>query len=541
MADTGVIKSRATAQAAVQAGETVRHARRFDPGDIGRLLNSGGDSRLRLNLVNNLNDFGCSPSPRPEALSFASSTASSISARAFAAVEMVARGPHAESQLGDLESFVEALRTELASVWGLGEDADVIFAPSGTDAELRALYLAKCVLRPPVVSILVSSDETGSGMPLAAVGRHFNADTANGFAVVKGEPIHGLGYDIGALLIPTQGADGRARPPQHVDAAVLAAVKTAIADGNSVILHVMTHSKLGTYAPTPECVRRIAETWGDSVQVVVDACQARVSRDQVKSDLAQNRIVLITGSKFFTGPAFSGAVFVPAALSARAAESADIPLGFLKYTCASDWPARFARLRSLLPPTFNVGQALRWTAALAEMRAYFAVPASFRSLAMAEFAQFVTQCIRERPNLRLLEQPPAQLDADEEFSVPTVFAFLPTRDGRACSMTEAKRLYQALNEDLSALDGGFTPRQRKLLAQCCHIGQPVLIPQSAGEGGGALRVSADARLISESWLDGDERRSAARLRSNIGKLRIVFDKLQLLMDHLDALPSLDDR
>jgi hypothetical protein len=56
----------------------------------------------------------------------------------------------------------------------------------------------------------------------------------------------------------------------------------------------------------------------------------------LKFRLAQDRIVLITGSKFSTGPAFSGAVLVSAALSARAAASGDVPMAFLKYTCASD-------------------------------------------------------------------------------------------------------------------------------------------------------------------------------------------------------------
>jgi selenocysteine lyase/cysteine desulfurase len=539
MPETIVSKAHRPAQPKPSVG--YRDAPGTDAGALAQLLNAGGDSRLRLKLVNNLNDFGSGPLPRPHALSFASSTASSISARAFAAVADIVRTLRVDGRFDDLEPYVESLRAELKAVWGLGADTDVVFAPSGTDAELRALFLAKAMLKPPVVSIVVSSDETGSGMPMAAAGRHFNSDTAGGFEVVKGELVHGLGHDIGAVLIPTQGADGCARPASEIDAAVVEATRAAIAGGSSVILHVMTHSKLGTHAPTSECVRLVAERWGDSVQIIVDACQARVSRAEIQSDLARNRIVLITGSKFFAGPAFSGAVLVPAALAARAAESADIPLGFLKYTCASDWPARFDRLRSLLPPIVNVGQALRWTAALAEMRAYFAVPETFRRSAMREFAQFVTQCIGERPNLRLLNQPPRRLDGDDEFSIPTVSAFLAMRNGRPCSMTQARLLYQALNEDVSALAGPFTPRQRRLLGQCCHIGQPVLIPQSAGEGAGALRVSADARLISESWQAGDEARALERLRANIAGVQVAFDKLQLLIDQLDALPALDAR
>jgi hypothetical protein len=516
-------------------------ARAADPSVLVRLLIAGGDSRIQLIPTSNLNGYGCRPLPRPDVLSFASSTASSISERAYAVVEKAVSSLQSNNPAGDCESFVEKMRSKLKTVWGLGEETDVIFAPSGTDAELRALFLAKCVLPPPVVSIVVGSDETGSGMSFAAAGRHFDSETANKFQVVKGERIHGLAHDVNVRLIPTRAVAGRARPSQEVDWVVFESVKAAVAGGNRVILHVMAHSKLGTSAPTPECVHRICEAWGGSVQIIDDACQARVSRTQIQSYLAQDRIVLITGSKFFTGPAFSGAVLVPAALSARAAASGNVPMDFIKYTCASDWPRRFERLRAMLQPTVNIGQALRWAAAIEEMESYFKVPASFRNVAFREFSTFVTNCIGDRSNLRRLDQPCFGNDTDEEFSMPTVFPFLPLRDGQSCSLAEAKLLYRAMNEDLSAIMGASRPSQRRLLSQCCHVGQPVEIPQRVGENVGVLRVSADARLVSESWSCGDEEGAAARLRSKIAKLRIVFDKLQFLLDHLDELQGCELR
>src|SRR5690242_11601870 len=52
-----------------------------------QLLTAGGDSRLRVDPATGLNAYGCSPSPRPWAITFASTTATSISDHAFAAVE----------------------------------------------------------------------------------------------------------------------------------------------------------------------------------------------------------------------------------------------------------------------------------------------------------------------------------------------------------------------------------------------------------------------------------------------------------------------
>lgn len=507
----------------------------IDPGVLGRLLVAGGDSRINPNPVSGLNNYGCHPFPQPGILSFASSTASSISERAFAAVGKAVSSLQAHDRFADLDPFVEEMRTRLKALWGIGEETDIVFAPSGTDAELRALFLAKCVLKPPIVSIVVGSDETGSGMPLAAAGRHFDSETANRFQVSKGERIHGLAQDVEAILIPTRAANGRARPPQQVDTAIIEAMKAKIADGYSVILHVMAHSKLGTCAPTPECVRQIREVWSGSVQIIDDVCQTRVCRAEIQSYVAQDRLVLITGSKFFTGPAFSGAVLVSAALSARAAASDDVPIGLLKYTCAADWPPRFRRLRSLLPPAVNLGQALRWTAAIEEMDRYFRVPAEFRRAAFQDFSKYVMNCISGRANLRLLQEPASGNDGSEEFSAPTVFPFLPMRHDRPCSMAEARLLYRAMNKDLSNVISASAPSERRLISQRCHIGQPVQIPQCAGRETGVLRVSADARLVSESWVGGDEAIAARRLRSNIAKIRIVFDKLDFLLQRLDEL------
>lgn len=44
---------------------------------------------------------------------------------------------------------------------------------------------------------------------------------------------------------------------------------------------------------------------------VVDACQGRFEIDWLNDVIGKNAIVLITGSKFFRGPPFSGAVLVP--------------------------------------------------------------------------------------------------------------------------------------------------------------------------------------------------------------------------------------
>jgi len=504
------------------------------PADVDQLLISGGDSRLRVNAATQLNEYGCQPRPRARSLSFSSSTASTISQRAFAAAERAIASLQANERPDAFDALVEDIRAELKGLWQLPADADVILAPSGTDAELRALYLAQCVLPNPVVSIVVGADETGSGMPLASAGRHFNGETASGRRAIKGRRVRGLANEVDSILIPTLGSDGQVRALDEIDAEVLRSTHEAVAEGRSVALNVLTHSKLGTHAPSAGCVSRIRADFGERVQVIVDACQARASRTQINACLAQDSIVLITGSKFFTGPAFSGALFVPAGVSARAERSDHVPEGFADYTTASDWPATYTHLRAALPRKNNVGQALRWVAAIEEMRSYFDVPAHFRTFACMEFSRFAEQLIRSTPNLVLLRRPDCDVDSADEFAARTVFPFLMKRSGRLCSVTEAKALYHALNEDLAGIVRAAPRDQRRLMARICHIGQPVAVPQPSGEAAGALRIASDSRMIAESWLDGAEA-AAWRFQSRLEDLHIVFDKLQFLLDHYETI------
>ncbi len=68
------------------------------------LMGKGGDGRLMLDPETGLNAYGCSPRPRPWAVTFASSTASSISERGYAAAETVRRRMLRDAIEGGIES-----------------------------------------------------------------------------------------------------------------------------------------------------------------------------------------------------------------------------------------------------------------------------------------------------------------------------------------------------------------------------------------------------------------------------------------------------
>src|SRR4051794_31387526 len=97
-----------------------------------RLMTTGGDGRILLDPASGLNRYHSAP--RPSAvLAYASSTANDISAAAFA---------HAEAILGGLgDGFdgaayaarLQGLRERIRRAYGVPEDVEIVFAPSGTD------------------------------------------------------------------------------------------------------------------------------------------------------------------------------------------------------------------------------------------------------------------------------------------------------------------------------------------------------------------------------------------------------------------------
>jgi hypothetical protein len=507
------------------------------------LLASGGDTRLHLDPESRLNGYGCRPFPRPDAFTFASSTATSISDRAYAAADAAREELIRAAARCGLDAAVddraEALRGELVALLSLdGLGAEIVFAPSGTDAGLHALFIARAILGTPITSVVTAADETGGGVPFASCGKHFNSLTAHGAAVVKGDPIAGLAEDLVSLPVPVR--QGRhVRSPAAMDDAVLRAVGQSVAAGRRVLLQIMDHSKLGARCPSLECLEEISARWGERVLPVVDACQMRLGRRQLRWHVAQGHLVLITGSKFFTGPPFSGALLVPAARSTAMARAPGPPAGLRDYSSRSDWPRGWQRVRAGLEERVNLGLMLRWIAAAREMRDYFAVPLWYRRRALGEFAAAVADILSNAPDLELLSaherlRASATGQADEEMAARTIFPFVLRRAGAALSLRQCDTVYRALNADVSRLAPPRSEDERRLAAQPCHIGQAVEL-RDGGESRAALRISAGARIVSESWVAGDEHASLRRLQNEFAQVRVIVDKIDLVLRRFEAI------
>ena len=496
-----------------------------------RLLGAGGDLRLHLDPATGANSYGCAPFPTPQVLSFASSTATSISERAYLQVQG-ARDRLMQSALAlgmeaAVDARIETMRQELKNHLALPADGvDVVFSPSGTDAQLKALFAATALQGLDLTTIVVAADQTGSGTEYTARGRHFSAVTAYGDRVSKAAAIGGFADSIRSVAIDLVNASGNFRAIREVEAEIIGAVENAMRGSGHVLLQLMDSSKLGLRAPSDRCLDEILSRWPGRVQILVDACQMRLGRKRLRNHLDRGHMVIVTGSKFFTGPAFSGALLLPFALATKIDAASTVAPGLLDYSARSDWPVRLARLRSQFPVRINLGQWLRWEAALEEMRAYYAVPAGFRLAALMSFGTGLEGIVKASSSLELLSLPePIDHDEDGELAQQTIFPVLVRRGDHLLGFDECRALYRAL---ASAIDhpkaAAETPSS---LARVCLVGQPVALG-SATENPAVLRICADARLVTEAWACGDHG-AAESLKRNLDGVGTIVSKLEWLL------------
>jgi hypothetical protein len=503
------------------------------------LMETGGDIRLQRDPRSALNGYGCSHRPRPWAITFASSTASSSSERGYAAADEARLHATAALLTGAARPAIAArlqdIRSGLAEIYNLPPATEIILAASGTDTELLALALTHLAApQTPVKNILIAPAETGRGVPAAARGVHFAINTARGEDVTQEASIAGFRPDTTVTNILVRHQNGGLREAAEIEADITAEITSGLAAGRRILLHGLDLSKTGLLAPSLEFLQTLRAAHGKNLDIVIDACQSRLSPASIRAYLALDAIVLITGSKFFTGPPFAGAALIPKTIAARL-QTGTLPAGLDAYFGRDELPPNCPAAANL-PPTGNYGLALRWHAALAEMRAFFAVPAVRREQILTAFATTVTRKIAENPALSLLPRPALhRTKADEPWErIRSIFTFTlqaPHDPRRYLTPVEARAVYLWLNADLSA----FIPGAPKTAARICHIGQPVNLPQAGAEGAqGVLRVSAGARLISgEPSHHGIT--ESQRIVRELADLEAVFDKIALILANFPRL------
>ncbi|MBM7047441.1 hypothetical protein [Rhizobium lusitanum] len=462
-----------------------------------RSLISGGDERLDCDEATGLNMYGHGPSPRPRDLAFGSSTASTISAAAFAAVGAYYDDLLREMETGSATEIYEReigqVRHDLLRLLGLNQSqdqprVDAILATSGTDIHLFASALLAREDDRVLMTITLMGNETGSGVMTASAGRHFMGRVSSERAVAKGEELQ-LGDATRNTTVAVRNKDGSLRTDEEVEEELRGLIELARAAGLRCLLVVTDVSKTSLLAPSLETILRLKERFGAVLDIMIDACQFRLSAATIRAYLACDFMVAVTGSKFLAGPIFSGALLCPPAISERFRHRT-VPAALADYCGKAEWPEGWAA-REALPDRANFGLLLRWKAALFELERFVGIPEEKVIAVLSAFAGAVTIRLRSDAAFELLDSRPLdRSDLWGETSVlrwdeiPSIFSFYlcnPQHNG-LLTATETADVYKGL-----AVEEGELAAVR--------LGQPVRCADFGDMPASALRICLSAPLI----------------------------------------------
>jgi hypothetical protein len=490
------------------------------------LLVAGGDARIALLPGQNFNRYGCAPLPDPGLMGLGSATASVISETGFAAADALRNrlaadpAPPAARYARELNR----LRQALAQLCGMDDlpGVDIVFAASGTDLHLIAAQLVGNRATVPALALMVNAEETGSSVAAALSGHHFSAHTALAEAVSVGSAIPAANT-IEIATVPIRLTDGTPRPPAAVDAEFESLANHALTQGRRVLLVLTDVSKTGLIAPSLACVTALQRRWPDALDILVDACQFRLAPATLRAYLSHHFMVALTGSKFMTGPTFSGALLIPAATAQRLRRH-PLPRALRAYSAAADWPDGYLTADSL-DNVANVGLLLRWEAALAELRAFRAVPEATVTHFLHTFARAVQHRLNNDPAFELIPAPQINrrplIEAASWDHIQTIFPFLLHHPGnRPLSLKQTAQIHQHLQADLTRHPGLDFPSA----AVRYQLGQPVTFGQRHGMAVSALRLCASARLVVEATAGGKDNSAVV-----IERALAALDKTALLV------------
>ena len=274
----------------------------------------------------------------------------------------------------------------------------------------------------------------------------------------------------------------RAKDGSVVDTA--AAMASAVADGaaaaaeTSWVVRVVTGTKTGFTSSALDLPAQMAER----AFTVVDACQTRLQPSAVRAHLDAGAMVMVTGSKFMQGAAFSGAVLIPPALMTRlaagAASAPPLPAGMADFFSTFEVPAELGHWRAQLHSMPNEGALARWHTALPQMERMAAVGDARRTALEEAWTAGVVSLVEASGNLEVLTT---------EMGIVSIRCKKADGSGYH-AMDDLRRVHPWLASDVSAAPAAPAAAGTKVF-----LGQPVKITSEQA----VLRIALGAELLAE--------------------------------------------
>ncbi len=423
------------------------------------LLTQGGDERIAVDAATGVNRYGCRPFPDPQLVAFASSTASVISEPAWHNVRAeYARLQHCADAraLADAQQALHAqVRARLLRWLGVAPHAGRLeLAASGTDAHARIVRWLLTWRHRPLYIIMPAHAETGSGVAGAMLAA-------------------AAGQSCQVHAVRLRDADGGARARTEVDAEVMQHAAEAVLRGQQVLVIRADVSKSGLVAPGLATLLSLREQYPGRVDVLIDACQMRMDPAVLRDYLQCGFGIVLTGSKFYGGPSFSGAWLWP-----------------VDHAVDADPQVMDEDSLPLL---------LRWQAALFEMERFSALPQTAVRACVSRFGDAVMRRLHDDAVFRPLDgDVPDRLHAADG-DAPTLFAFLlcDPANGQPLAAATVRSIYRCIQQTLPATAGLPDGIARVPVL----LGQPVVCGGDADEPLLALRLSLSAPLIASALAD----------------------------------------
>lgn len=279
--------------------------------------------------------------------------------------------------------------------------------------------------------------------------------------------------------------------------------------------------------PSLSLVERMVARLGARAVIVFDACQFRVSDEELRWYFERDAIVLLTGSKFFGGPGFCGAVVCPPIVTSELARNTSVPLGLSAYLTRSDVPAGLFALRSALRDRGpNVGLLLRWVCALEEMEAFVRHKAVLCRQIPAWVAGVRAAILRCGPYLELLPDEGSNHHGLLGGCSTILCVRMHIPGAGEPTLAHLRRVQLLLSQDLSdQLPATATSEEREGVQRSCVVGQPVWLGTF-----GVLRIALGAP-VTRTW------REPTGLAHTLQDDRYLLAKWVVIMKYLQPLSN----
>ena len=452
--------------------EAVAKAAKSGYNEFECLLTTGGDDRSLIDVATGANKYHISPRPIGESDIFRGSCTGNPPTRngynaAESLYEAELKGLEGEELEKALSDIFESQRSRLAKYLDLPEGSEIILCPSGSDAEYIPIAIAKA-LQPEkkIVNGVTQLNEIGAGTAPASTGKYFSQ-----YAPFLGDH-GGLDYLDGFAGIDGITISARENDGSIIDASLKMEEfsEEQLALGNYPIVHGVFGGKTGI---RDEVMPGSLEQ-GDKAMGVVDACQGRFTKEELKNWLNQDSIVLFTTSKFYQAPPFCGAVIIPPSIAKKLSGAVPpkemlVEKGLLGFITDKEVPSCLESWKQYLKVVGqnNVGLALRWEAGLSAMDAIEPISDDERMSLSDEWAQSVKEMVDDN----------AMLDV---YSIERSIVSIRIRkssDG-FLNMEEARDLFRWMSQDISSAVEDHADDESTALSTPAFIGQPVSVCES---------------------------------------------------------------